>query len=312
MNILVTGGSGFVGSALIDRLLAQGHTTYSLARSPQTLRVNVVQWQGDICQPGLGLPGESPVHFDQVYHLAAIHHLGEDRDGSIWRTNVEGTKNVIDFCRQRHIHHLFFCSTAYTQGRNPYEMSKAVCEKMAKEADIPAVTIFKPSVVMATPDNFFPGHFSQIVQLIIKTLTKARTTWRKIEETLRLPMLLEPVLRIEGNPRGNINMVTVDQVAARMSEIKEAGIFWLTNPAPPTVQEVFDWVGEELMVRITVMPSFKAMPLEAVLRRKIQAFLPYLQGDNFPSDIPKCPEITKELIKVTINKTLTGSSPIKL
>ena len=36
-----------------------------------------------------------------VYHLAAIITLTRDRDGRVWRTNVEGTRNVVDACVAR-------------------------------------------------------------------------------------------------------------------------------------------------------------------------------------------------------------------
>ena len=79
VKILVTGSSGFLGRGLYAELKAQGHIVYGLSRHGQDL-------VGDITQPGLGLK-DVPKGIHSVYHLAAIHRLGKDKDGSIWETN---------------------------------------------------------------------------------------------------------------------------------------------------------------------------------------------------------------------------------
>jgi nucleoside-diphosphate-sugar epimerase len=309
MAVLVTGGTGFVGEALIEKLLSRGEKVYSVSRRSPELRCGLVPLRGDILEPGFGL-GEilypAAGEISAVYHLAAILRLGADRDGSIWRTNVEGTKNVIDFCQKCAIPQLYYCSTAYTQGKNIYEESKAFSEQLLALSDIPKVTIFKPSIIMSNGESFYSGHVSQFVTLVINILRGARNTWRKAEETLRLPVLLEPVLRIKGNPEAKINMVQLDQVVQGMSSITDAGTFWLTNPAPPTIQQICDWVGDYIMVKLKVMQEeYKRMPLEVILDRKIAAFSPYLWGDNFPSDLKGCPPISRELILYTVKKTLS-------
>ena len=135
-NILVTGASGFVGTALIEKLLEKGHRVYGLSRHPPVPDENLIPLEGDILLPDLGL-AEVPRGIHAVHHLAAVHRLGEDKDNSIWETNVRGTESVIAFCLKHKIPHLYFCSTAYTHGRNVYERSKALCETMVKESGIP-------------------------------------------------------------------------------------------------------------------------------------------------------------------------------
>ncbi len=302
MNILITGGSGFLGQALTPRLLNKGHKVYSLSRHPPTPSENLVPLVGDILQPNLGL-SEIPEDIHAVHHLAAIHRLGEDKDGSIWETNVEGTLNVIDFCLKHNIPHLYFTSTAYTQGRNTYERSKALCESMIKASDIPQVTIFKPSIVMGTAEQFYPGHFSQFVTLVIKIHQRAEIVRRKIEGTLRLP-IIEPIFRLRANPAGKLNLVPIDAVVDAMAEIEEPGTFWLTHPNPPTLSELVEWVGSFIMVKINIEPTFRATPVEALFTKMSVAFTPYLWGDDFPSDLKKCPPITEEFITSTIKRSL--------
>lgn len=310
MNILVTGASGFVGSALTQKLIAQGHTVYALSRKHRCVEVSesvqkspsCTKVTGDVLLPDLGIE-RVPGDIDAVYHLAAIAKLGRDTDGLIWRTNVEGTKNAIDLCLKHKIPHLYFCSTAYTWDVNVYGQSKIFCEDLVKSSGIPEVTIFKPSIILPDEGNYFSGHFSQFVMLTINTLARARTAWRKVEETLRLPVLLEPVLRIKGNPEGKLNLIQLDQVIDGMARIQESGTFWLTNPNPPTVRQLADWIGDYIMVKMKIVPDdFIRMPAEIVLDRKITAFKPYLQGHDLNTDLQECPPINREFIEDIVRR----------
>ena len=301
-NLLVTGASGFLGSALIPKLLEKGHTVYALSRHPPAEAKNLIPLTGDITLPNLGL-GDVPKDIEAVHHLAAIHRLGEDKDGSIWKTNVEGTENVIDYCIGNGISNLKFCSTAYVAGRNNYERSKALCETMVKQSNIPKITIFKPSIIMGTEHHFYPGHFAQFVLLVVKAHQRAEPIRRRIEGSLRLP-ILEPVFRMKANPEGKLNLVPIDAVAQAMAEIEEPGTYWLTSPNPPTVQQIVEWVGEFVMVKMRIEPHFKPTPIEAMVAKMVTAFVPYLWGDEFPSDLKDCPPIDREFIHSTIIRSL--------
>lgn len=301
MAILVTGASGFMGTVLVKRLIEKGHHVYGLSRHPPAPGVNLAPLTGDVTEHDLGL-NVVPDDIDAVYHLAGIHSLGEDKDGSIWETNVRGTQSVLAFCAKHEIPRLYFTSTAYTLGRNTYERSKALCELEIKESDIPHVTIFKPSVVMGTKDHPYPGHFSQFVSIVIKLHQRAELVRRKIEGTLRLPVI-EPVFRIKGNPQGTLNLVPVDVVTQAIADIKDEGTFWLTNPEPPALGQLVDWVGDFIMVKMEIQPEFKSTPIEAQFAKLASSFAPYLQGDSFPSSLKSCP-ITRAFIQESIRQTL--------
>jgi len=302
MAVLITGASGFVGQALIPRLLKKGQRVYGVSRHPPAPGENLIPLAGDITLPELGLE-KVPKDIQAVYHLAGIHSLRlEDRDGSIKSTNIDGTMNVIKFCVEREIPHLFFVSTAYTVGRNPYERSKMECEMMTLHSGIPKVTILKPSIIMGTAENPYPGHFSQFVSLLVRIHRRAELIRRQVEGTLRLPVI-EPVFRIKGNPEGRLNLITVDAVAEAMANIDKEGTFWLTNPSPPTLGQLVKWTGEAIMVDLRIEPRFNPTPLEAAFRKMAAAFEPYLEGDDFPSDLTSCP-ITREFIRETIKSGL--------
>jgi len=306
MVIFMTGTSGFLGSLLAPKLLERGHKIYSVSRHPPALSENLVALVGDITEANLGLSEEVlPEHFDACYHLAGIHRLGEDKDGSIWLTNVAGTRNVLEFCLHHDIPRLYFTSTAYTWECNTYGLSKIQNEREIKEYSEKyglKTTIFKPSIIMGTEEHPYPGHFSQFVSLVIKIHQRAELIRRKLEGTMRLPVI-EPVFRIKGNPQGKLNLVTVDAVAAAIANIDKEGTFWLTNPDPPTLGQLVEWVGEFIMLRMKIMPEFKPTPIEAQFAKMASSFAPYLEGDDFPSDLSSCP-ITREFIQETIKRTL--------
>jgi len=303
MAVLVTGSSGFLGRALVELLVRNNHKVYGLSRHPLSGE-NLVPLIGDITQPNLGLK-KIPEDIAAIYHLAAIHRLGENRSEEIWETNVGGTANIIEFCKKYEIPRLVFISSAYTQGRNPYERSKACCEWMVRNSGIPKVTILKPSIVMGTPQHFYPGHVSQFIALLIKVHERAEVVRRKIEGSLRLPVL-EPVFRLRANPEGKLNLISIEDVARAIIDIEQPGTFWLTHPTPPTIRQIVDWVSEFIMVKIKFEPIFKPSPVEAMFQRMSKAFEPYLWGDNFPTDLTQAQPINREFIHSTIKMTLIG------
>jgi nucleoside-diphosphate-sugar epimerase len=303
VKILITGGTGFIGSVLTTELLNKGVEVFTLSRHiPAVSMKGVNRMRGDVLEPNLGIY-DPTLHFDCVYHLAGIHTLKtEDNDGAIWNTNVNGTHNVLKYCAEHNVKHLYFTSTAYAWSANPYGRSKMLndleVENFCRASGI-KYTIFKPSVVMGNAGHPYPGHFSQFMAAVIKVHQRAEIIRQKIEGTLRLPVI-EPAFRVRGNPQGKLNLVPIDQVVKGICEIDKEGIVWLTNPNPPTLEELADWAGEYMMLNFKIMPEFKAMPLEALFAQKAAAFIPYMEGDNFPSDLPECPKITKEFIQETV------------
>lgn len=93
MRILVTGGSGFLGTRLIAKLLADGHQVLALARSAasqhQLAEMGASPVPGDLDDGPLEVP---PV--DAVVHAAAHFHFAGPR-AQYFRTNVDGTNALL-------------------------------------------------------------------------------------------------------------------------------------------------------------------------------------------------------------------------
>lgn len=121
MKVLVTGGAGFIGSHIVDQLLAEGHqvvvvddlSTGSLDNvNPQASFVRLSVLDGEL----LGLFAREK--FDAALHLAAQTIVGSslehpDIDA---RVNVLGTLQVLEGCRQHGVERIIFASSAAVYG----------------------------------------------------------------------------------------------------------------------------------------------------------------------------------------------------
>lgn len=98
MNILITGGEGFIGRYL-TRHLQENHNVVSLSHKAV-----------DICEP---LDRQIPYgfDFDAVVHLAALLMIDGHSPEDYFRVNALGTYNVLEFCRKREIPNFIYTMT---------------------------------------------------------------------------------------------------------------------------------------------------------------------------------------------------------
>ncbi|MFO7765518.1 MAG: NAD-dependent epimerase/dehydratase family protein [Pelovirga sp.] len=108
--ILVTGGRGFLGGAIVRMLLEQGRPVRSLARHycPQLETAGVAQCVGDLSDPVL--VEQAVKGCDLIYHVAAKAGVwGNYQD--FYQANVTGTQNVINACRKQGVERLVYTSS---------------------------------------------------------------------------------------------------------------------------------------------------------------------------------------------------------
>jgi nucleoside-diphosphate-sugar epimerase len=182
-KILVTGGTGFTGSYLVRRLVANGHAVRALVRSPEKakalidLGVEVVP--GDVTNPAS--LREAMVGIELVYHIAGAFRQEKISDKKMWEINCQGVKNMLDAAIaagtvRRFVH----CSTIGVHGdiKDPpateetpyapgdvYQESKTGGEKIAVEymqqGKLP-ITIFRPGGIYGPGDMRFLKLFRSI------------------------------------------------------------------------------------------------------------------------------------------------------
>ena len=111
MKVLVTGGGGFIGLALVRRLIETGHTVSSFSRKmyPEHQKSGVRSFQGDLSN--LSDIENACKGIEAVFHLAAKVSIWGPYS-EFYRTNVTGTKNLILACKKQGVDKLIFTSSA--------------------------------------------------------------------------------------------------------------------------------------------------------------------------------------------------------
>jgi len=163
MNFFVTGGAGFIGSHVCERLLREGHSVWAFDDlnnfyDPQFKRRNLREiqalakpfefTQGDIADVSALAEIFSSVKFDQVIHLAARAGVRASlADPALYqRVNAEGTVNVLEAARKSGVKKIIIASSSSVYGLNskvpfsesdpivaaisPYAASKLACEAL--------------------------------------------------------------------------------------------------------------------------------------------------------------------------------------
>ncbi len=171
MKVLVTGGGGFLGSAIARRLLERGDEVRCFQRSPapelQQSGAEVVQ--GTLIDPAV--VASATQGCDVIVHTAAKAGVwGSRREYDA--INVEGTKNVLEACRNHRIERLVYTSSpsAVFSGRDEdginesvpypthflaeYPRSKATAERMVLQAndDSLATVALRPHLIWGPGD----------------------------------------------------------------------------------------------------------------------------------------------------------------
>ena len=277
-TLLMTGFPGFLGSALLPRLLDRRDTrgvclvqrshlelaTRRIEEVGLAPRVDVLP--GDITRPSLGLTAaECSALGDvvEVWHLAAVYDLAVPPEIA-HRVNVEGTANVIAFCGTlADLHRLQYVSTCYVSGayagefpedgldegqllRNHYESTKFEAEMLVRKAitdGLPA-TIYRPGIVVgdsttgATQKYDGPYFLANYVR---------RLPWVTL-----VPRVGDPdTVRFSLAPRDYV-LDAMDELSVLPQSVGRT--YALTDPEPPTVRDLVDVVAGYFGKRVVWLP----------------------------------------------------------
>lgn len=153
MNILLTGGAGYIGSASLRWLLKQGHAAIAydnlLEGNAQSVPADCFV-EGDILDTARLTQTLRDHKIDAVMHFAALASvpLSISDPATYWQINVGGTRSVLDAMRAAEVPRIVFSSTAATYAfgvdmpirettpqipKTPYGSTKLAAEWMIRE-----------------------------------------------------------------------------------------------------------------------------------------------------------------------------------
>jgi dihydroflavonol-4-reductase len=185
MKALVTGASGFVGSAVTRALLQAGWQVTVLVRPRSDLRnlqrLGAERVTGDLTDPASlerALGG-----CEALFHVAADYRLGARNPEELYRTNVEGTRHILEASRRAGVRRVVYTSSVATVGLpadgspgqeatpvtladmiGHYKRSKYLAEEVARQAARggASVVIVNPSTPVG-PGDVKPTPTGQMV-----------------------------------------------------------------------------------------------------------------------------------------------------
>ena len=267
MNYFLTGGTGFIGRFLMEKLLARGGTVHVLVREQSQGKLDALRerWGvddsrvkaviGDLTSKNLGIDAKTlkalTGKVDHFFHLAAVYDMGADEEAQ-QATNIEGTRaavNAAEAMGAKHFHHVSSIAAAgmfkgtfredmFEEAEkldHPYLMTKHESEKVVREECKVPFRIYRPGMVighsatgeMDKVDG--PYYFFKMIQKIRRTLPQ----W-------------VPTIGIEG---GRLNIVPVDFVVNALDHIahldgEDGNCFHLVDSDPYKVGEILNIFSE--------------------------------------------------------------------
>lgn len=275
-KILVTGGGGFVGKAVVKQLLDRGLQVTVIGRNryPDVEKMGATVIPGDICNRDFMFT-VCKGH-DTVFHVAAKAGVWGSWD-DYYTINVQGTENVVDACRRNLVKKLVYTSTPSVVFRNHdlagvdettpyadtflchYAQTKVMAEKkvLAANCDSLHTTAIRPHLVWG------PGDTNLIPRLVERGKKQQ--------------------LKIVGDGKNRVDISYIDNVAdahlqaADNLEISKtaAGQAYFISQGESV--NLWDWIND-LFSRLNIAPvtkriSFKKAYFAGMVLEKIYLLL---------------------------------------
>ena len=222
--IAVTGGTGFVGRAIVRKLLEAGQEVRLLVRPTSRRDVfvgkTVQHAEGDVTNTASleGLARGATV----VIHLVGII---EERSGATFETiHVEGTRNVVAAAQKAGVKKLVHMSALGARADAPsrYHRTKWAAEEIVRASGISHV-IFRPSIICGKDDEFV----------------------NKLARMIRFPGAITRLMPVIGSGQSRLQPVSVEDVAfcfvrAATDETLANETYDLGGPEVLTIDEMID------------------------------------------------------------------------
>jgi NAD(P)-dependent dehydrogenase (short-subunit alcohol dehydrogenase family) len=263
MNYFLTGGTGFIGRFLVDKLLARGGTVYVLVREQSQGKLDVLRGRwgtdekrvkavvGDLTSPNLGIDAKTMKslkgNIDHFFHLAAVYDMGADEEAQ-QATNIDGTRSAVNAAEAMEagcFHHVSSIAAAglfkgtfredmFEEAEkldHPYLKTKHESEKVVRESCKVPFRVYRPGLVIGHSST---GEMDKVdgPYYFFKMIQKIRYA---------LPQWV-PTIGVEG---GRLNIVPVDFVVNALDHIahlegENGNCFHLVDSDPKKVGEILN------------------------------------------------------------------------
>ncbi|MFM7595586.1 MAG: NAD-dependent epimerase/dehydratase family protein [Flavobacteriales bacterium] len=248
MNVLVTGGSGFIGSHLVERLVHDKHQVVvidNLLRGnkiPHHILQSITFIEGDVRDANLVMNAMEGI--DLVYHFAAVLGVDVVADFPVETMDVEviGTRNVIEAMHKHGVKQLFYASTS-----GIYSHSAIVKTALSEEVLVDPRT----SYAMAKRYNeiYLASHFEE-KGLNTIALRFFNVYGERQDNRMVIPRFLEQAdaslpLTVFGNGQQTRDFTYISDVieaCIRLQETKGFHIVNIANEREWTIQELAETI----------------------------------------------------------------------
>jgi UDP-glucose 4-epimerase len=284
---LVTGGSGFLGSLMVARLLEDGWDVCNIDLQPDPQKHDrLTSIVGDIRDRELMNATFLKHRFDVVFHLAAVLAHGKVDEKHLWTSNVDGTQMVVDAAKAHGTKRVVFTSSncLWAEGfkravreddtPNPvevYGLSKWEGEKiLLKQTEVDCVVVRCPTIIDA-------GRLG-LLSILFEFIDDGRKIW------------------VVGDGSNRYQFIYAqDLITAllRASEYGQTTLFGIGSERVKSLRDVYGYVIEKAGSRSRVASLPKSITIPAMKlahKLKISPLGPYhykMIAEDFSFDISK-------------------------
>jgi len=287
MKCLVTGGSGFIGSHLVDKLLRNGHDVAVMdSRAP----AQSVEWhRGQVGEEDLSLKG-----FEVVFHLAAIANARECAANPFLccETNVLATANLVRAALRDGVRRVLLASSAWVATA---QNGDAVNESSA--FDLPNVnTIY--TATKLSQEMLCYAHLAEQGGPDFTILRFGTPYGERMWKGLAVRAFMESaerdgIITVLGDGKQYREFLYVgdmcDAMVLALEEVARNRIYNLTGDRPVTVAELAHEVTKHFPAEIRYVPQTRAEPkMKRIDNSRAKADLGWKLSTSLEEGIARC------------------------